>query len=189
MDSPSYIDLDDHIDGLTKFLHNNFHNYPKTRKVRKTSWVKVRRYLNEQGVPLTPSFGKCFISAKFILFYGGGKRYYDLMKISPFIFNSDIDVKTTHWFVRRKSDGKIFDPTSDQFIYDINIKDLYSQAIKADLGRPYWPKRANGKRYDIDVVPANGVMHLADIYKEEHGSAGSFDYWFDERQREMYNVA
>lgn len=184
IDYPKYVDLDNHFDDIVSFLQKNFHKYPPAKKIRSNDWGSFKELMSSKKLDIAPSFGKCFHSAKFCIFFGGGKRYYDLMLLKPFVFSSEIDIKTTHWFLKRKCDGKIFDPTADQFIYDIDINDLYPHAKRGEFGNPYWGRNRNGKKYSPDVVPNATVLMLAELYKKEHGTIGSIDWWLEEKDRE-----
>lgn len=176
--------LREHFDNINEFLRSDeaFALFPPPKVVRHNDWGDIEQKIVEKYGPTHRMYGKCFHSAKFVYFFGGGKKYFDLKLIRPFEFCS-LGFKTTHWFVRHKTTREIFDPTGDQFIYpgyeygkDQHMIDRWETAKNGEFGNPYFKR--GGTRFD-EVVPNKVVMALGKLYKSKYGTNGGIDWWLN----------
>jgi hypothetical protein len=183
---PDYTELlHEHFDNIVEFLQSPevLKLYPKPKKVNDTDWADIERQVIENHGPVHPLYGKCFYGAKFALYFGGGRDWFDLKLIKPFEFCSS-GFKTTHWFIKDKT-GKIIDPTAGQFCYegyeynkDQHMIDRWNNAKNGDFGFKYFHSHKHLK-FD-QVVPSKFVIELGKLYKEMNGGIEcGFDYWIE----------
>ena len=173
---PNIIDWSEQLmsrkDEIKNFLLENISHFPKPKQVRHNDWSSHQEAMQSKlNLVAHPMYGKCFHSAKFAFYFGGGKQYFDLMLMKPFMFDKRIpELLTTHWFVKSKKTDQIVDPSEDQFRQHDWVSFFYKRSNhnkRGEFGNPYFGKK--NKVAFSEVVPSNTVFHLAELWKKEKG--------------------
>lgn len=176
--------LNQHFNNIKEFLVSPEAQalIPKPKVTPHNDWPAIQNRVEKAYGPVHPLYGKCFYGAKFILFFGGGKKHLSLKVMKKLKF-CDLDVTTTHWFIKVKESGDIFDATKDQFCYP-NFKycdyddshPFWDSAKNADFGFPHFSR----KWWYDEVVPSVVVMHMGELYKNIYGTNGGIDWWIEQ---------
>jgi hypothetical protein len=135
--------------------------------------------VKKSGITPHKFFGNCFrMSSALYYALGGREKGNTLCKTDRFPYFDGLE--TTHWAVKT-SDGKILDPSWDQFTDFPNVKksEIYPTLRSAHIGFPYFV-RDGGKRYN-QVVPSKEVLKIAIVMQKDYGTSYGLDWWLDER--------
>ena len=171
---------------IKEFFKDNIELFSKPNNIRnwKSTHTDNVSVLNSHKMPISPWYGKCFAVAHFLLFFASGRDNILRVMIKkpalPYCTLPDGNVlKTTHWWVEDKETGKVYDITSEQFMYDVPASEFYKDGVIGWLGRPYFGNMSKkSKRYD-ELVPAREIIRFAKKYKELYGSAKGLDIWIE----------
>ena len=140
--------------------------------------------LSKAGLDVSFPYGYCYPISQFVFYTENGyKGDYDLKLIKSkelkFKFKGK-NGQTTHWFCQHKTSGRIIDLTIEQFdrIDDIDIKEKFPLAARANLGFPYYRTKGSGKVEFDHTPPCLQTLKLYDRYRDEvEKIPGLEKYW------------
>lgn len=190
--------------GLKSWFKKNTHLFKKHNSGTLSPDVGLKhqdqtKKLEAKGFDSSFPFGYCYPVSQFVFYkLGGYDSDWDLKLIKGIKFKyKGTTGSTTHWFVQHKTNGRIIDLTMEQFdqIPDFDIKELYPEARRANLGFPYY--NTNGGKVEFDhTPPCMQVLKLYDHYRESQGKISGLEkYWSAanyaterrEKKNEMYD--